>query len=57
MIKFFQKLKFFIKKKIYVNSKSWQHWSSHGAGPYFREHSKEIYLGNIPARYQKSKPK
>ena len=53
MIKFFQKLKFFIKKKIYVNSKSWQHWSSHGAGPYFREHSKEIYLGNIPARYQR----
>ena len=50
---FFQKLKFFIKKKFYDNSKSWQHWSSHGAGPYFREHIEEIYLGNIPARYQR----
>ena len=50
MIKIFQKLKFFIKK-IYVKSKSWQHWSSHGAGPYFREHIEEIYTGNIPERY------
>ena len=44
MMNFFQKLKFFIKKKFYDNSKSWQHWSSHGTGPYFREHVKEIYL-------------
>ena len=52
MIKIFLKLKFLIKK-IFVNSKSWQHWSSHGAGPYFLEHIEEIHSGNIPERYQR----